>query len=107
MNDHNNTLSCFFIMPNPDNTFRIECRLVIYREEFGKHPDFLKPIGDAVTGYYTKYFLLIEDDILSKDLAEKACAKYDSLYAKLIENCENTGDWTDFPFKNNDIIYYK
>lgn len=100
-------MSSFYTAKNNDNTFRVECRLVVYREKLGKHPDFLKPTGDKATGYNTKYFLLIEDDISSESTANDIAAKYASSYDTLIEKCEESGDWTDFPFKDRAIIFYK
>lgn len=100
-------MSSFYTVKNNDNTFRVECRLIVYREKFGKHPDFLKPTGDKATGYYTKYFLLIEDTIPSESAANDIAAKYASSYDALVKKCEDTGEWTDFPFKDCEIIFYK
>lgn len=92
---------------NIDGTYRIECLLIVYRQKLGKHPDFLKPVGDNITGYYTKYFLSIEDNILSEEQAVRKANDYNKKYDSLIEKCEDTGDWSDFPFKDCEIIYYK
>ena len=100
-------MDSFFIMDNNDGTYRIECKLIVYRNLHGKHPDFLKPEGNAKLGFNTKYFLLIEDNIADKSNAISKANKLNADYNKIITECENSGDWTKFPFKNSPIIYYK
>lgn len=97
----------FGAIENNDGTWRIECVCIIYRALHGKHPDWAKPTGDAITGFNTKYFLLIEDDIKSMMKAVTRAEELEAQYGDLVRNCENTGDWTDFPFKDKEIIYYK
>lgn len=97
----------FFIVKNPENTYHIKCKLVVYRALLKAHPDFLKPEGDEHDGFYTKYYLLIADDILTKEQAEEKSKLLNQQYDTLITTCENTGNWDSFPFKNNAIVYYK
>lgn len=98
----------FFVMENQnENTYHIECRLIVYRAKLGKHPDFLKPTGNSVDGFNTKYFLLIEDDIASKTDADKRCDELERDYGEIIINAEDTGNWDKFPFKDKLIVYYK
>ena len=91
------------------DTYLIECRIVIYRALFGKHPDFLKDYegNKKGEGYNTKFFFLIEDDIPDENTAITKVHAYNEKYAKLITECENTGVWDNFPFKSNTITYYK
>ena len=107
MSDTNTEFLPFQPVKNIDDTFAVECRIVVYREKLGRHPDFLYPVGDAETGFYTKYFLLIEVDIPDMKTAENLAKRYNDKYANIIDNCENTGDWSNFPFKDKEIVYYK
>ena len=100
-------MSVFNTIENGDGTWRIECRCVIYRALHGKHPDWARPTGDAATGYYTKYFLLIEDGFKSLMKAITRTEELENQYADIIRNCEDTGDWSKFPFADREIIYYK
>lgn len=98
----------FFVTENSgEGTYHIECRLVVYRAMLGKHPDFLHPTGDPVDGFYTKYYLLIEDNISSEITADEHCDKLEHDYGTIIENAEQTGNWDKFPFKDSAIVYYK
>ena len=97
----------FFIMQNEDKTFRIECKIVIYRHLLQFHPNFVHPIGDDIDGFYTKYYFLIKDNISTKEEAKIETKQLNEMYKNIIEHAENTGDWEKFPFKNNTIIYYK
>ena len=83
-------------MENNDGTWRIECVCIIYRALHGMHPDWAKPTGDAS-----------EDGIKSMMKAVTRAEELETQYGELVRNCENTGDWTDFPFKDKEIIYYK
>lgn len=104
---------CFYYAPDSaysgKDTYRIECRIVIYRQKFGKHPDFLKEYegNKHGEGYNTKFFLLIEDDISDENTAKAKVDKYNKDYADLISKCENSGEWGAFPFKSSVIVYYK
>lgn len=100
-------LRVFSAIENNDGTWRIECRCVIYRALHGKHPDWAKPTGDAVMGFNTKYYLLIEDNIKSMMKAIIKAEELESRYADIVRKCEDSGDWTDFPYKDNKIIFYK
>lgn len=97
----------FYPVDNRDGTYRIECRCVIYRASLGKHPSWAKPEGDARLGYNTKYFLLIEDDIQTEADAIKKANEYEAKYGNILVQCEDTGDWRNFPFTNKLIVYYK
>lgn len=98
----------FYAMKNPEGTYRIECMICIYREKFGKHPDFLKDLeGDAHTGFNTKYALLVRDDIDSEVSASALASDYNHQYDDLITSCEDTSDWKQFPFKDCEPIYYR
>lgn len=98
----------FYVIKNQnEDTYRIECRLVVYRAKLKQHPDFLHPTGDAKDGFYTKYYLLIKDDISSEQAADDSCDKLETDYRTIIETAEDTGDWSRFPFKNCQIVYYK
>ena len=103
----NKKIESFYPVNNNDGTYRIECRCIIYRTLLGKHPDWAKPTGDATTGFNTKYFLLIEDNIPSKVDAQKKANELNAKYTDIIEICESTGNWSKFPFTNKPIIYYK
>ena len=102
-------MDTFIVVSNNDmsGTYHIECRCVIYRAKYGKHPDWAKPEGDKDMGFNTKYFLLIEDNIQSESEAKKKAQYYEDKYADMIRKCEDTGNWDVFPFKNNEIVYYK
>ena len=104
------TAGSFTIIKNYDgsDTYRVECRIVIYREKLKCHPAFLEPYqGDKVMGFNTKFWLLIKDDISDKDKACRLCAKLNELYATIIQKAENTGNWAQFPFKDCTVTYYK
>lgn len=96
----------FNVIENNDGTWHIECRCVIYRALHNKHPDWAKPIGDAITGFYTKYYLLIEDNFKTMLKAILRAEELENQYAALITECENTGNWGNFPFADNLIVYY-
>lgn len=100
-------MQTFNAVENNDGTWRIECRCVIYRALHGKHPDWAKPTGDAKTGYYTKYILLIEDEIKSMKTATDRANELENRYADMVRECEDTGDWHSFPFKDKEIISYR
>ncbi len=102
--------SCFTVIKNYESqeTYRVECRIVIYREKLKRHPEFLEPYqGDRVNGFNTKFWLLIEDNIPDKDKAYRLCTRLNELYAAVIRKAENTGNWAQFPFKNCTVTYYK
>lgn len=91
--------------------YDIICQIVIYREKLGKHPNFLQKYvneeRDKKEGYYTKFYLLIKENLLNEN---EAVAEVDYLteqYSSLIGTCEDTGNWDSFPFKNREVIYYK
>ena len=91
-----------------DGTWDIICRIIIYREQFGKHPDFLKDYaGSEKHGFNTKFFLLIKTGIETKDEAERQIKKLTRRYEGTIARCENTGRWDDFPFMHCPVLYYK
>lgn len=99
--------SAFFVN-HDDKSYWIECRIVIYRHKFGKHPDFLKKYeGNARDGYNTKFFLLIEDNFKTENDAKAKAMIYSNKYDEIITKAENTGDWSAFPFRTNEIVYYK
>lgn len=100
-------MNTFRIMNNNDGTWHIECLCVIYRALFGKHPEWAKPEGDAVNGYNTKYFVMVEDNIVTEEEAKQKANVYENKYGKLIKECEDSGNWDKFPFKDNTIVYYK
>jgi hypothetical protein len=103
----NNISKAFYPVDNNDGTYRIECRCIIYRAMLGKHPDWAKPQGDAKDGFNTKYYLLIEDDIASLATAQKRADDLNHKYSDILTKCEDTGDWTTFPFTDRPIIFYK
>lgn len=78
--DIDNLFNAFYPADNNDGTYRIECRCIIYRAMLGKHPNWAKPQGNAKDGFYTKYYLLIEDNITSLATAQK---KVDDLNKKI------------------------
>lgn len=100
-------MDSFFVIKNNDDTYRIECKLIVYRALHGKHPDFLKPEGDEQMGFNTKYFLLIKDDISNESEANLLAHELNTKYQTLITVCEDSGNWDNFPFKHCPIIYYK
>lgn len=97
----------FFVIENKENTYRIECKIVIYRHLLQFHPDFAQPVGDEKDGFYTKYYLLIKDDIPTKNEAQEEANLLNIEYKDIIAHAENTGNWDKFPFKDKPIIYYK
>lgn len=103
----NNFFHAFYPVNNQDGTYRIECKCTIYREMLNKHPDWAKPEGNAKDGFNTKYYLLIEDDIASLTIAQKQADDLNHKYSDILTKCENTGDWTTFPFTDKPIIFYK
>lgn len=100
-------MDTFYVMNNSDGTYRIECKCIIYRALHGKHPDWAKPTGNERDGFNTKYFLLIDDYIKSEEEAKQAAEYLNNEYKELITRCEDTGNWEEFPFKENEIIYWK
>ena len=103
----NNSFKAFYPVDNNDGTYRIECRCIIYRAMLSKHPDWAKPQGDAKDGFNTKYYLLIEDDIASLATAQKQADDLNHKYSGILNKCEDTGDWTTFPFTDRPIIFCK
>lgn len=103
----NNISKAFYPVDNNDGTYRIECRCIIYRAMLGKHPDWAKPQDDAKDGFNTKYYLLIEDDIVSLAAAQKQANNLNHKYSDILTKCEDTGNWTSFPFTDRPIIFYK
>ena len=100
-------MKSFRAVDNEDGTWSVRTIIVIYRQKFGKHPDFLQNMqGDAKIGYNTKYCLLIEDD-LTKEQAEKRADELYARYDALQSHCENTGDWRDWPFKDAVVCWAK
>ena len=89
----------------------VTVKIIIYRKLFGCYPDFLKDFETpraAKEGYDTKFWYLVPGaENLSRDNADKLRQEYENKYAKLIETCENTGDWTKYPYKNATLIYHK
>lgn len=100
-------MDCFYARNNGDGTFGVECKIVVYRAKLGKHPDFLKPTGDEKDGFNTKYFLLVADDIPTLKDAETKALEFNQKYSKLQKECEDSGNWDNFPFKDAPIVYYK
>ena len=98
----------FQLVDNEDGTFRIECRFIVYRELFKKHPSWTYPTGDEKTGFYTKYYFLVEDDIMGNIPADAKIHFYRQEFDKLITEIENNpARWDEFPFKDRPIVYYK
>lgn len=96
--------------------FIISLKIVIYRHKFGVYPDFLASFGtpDKIRfGYTTKFWYLCEDENgkvyenLTEEEAKNIVATLEEKYGAMIENCEETGDWSNYPFKNLDLIYHK
>lgn len=67
----------------------------------------VKTHEDAKDGFYTKYYLLIEDNITSLATAQKQADDLNQKYSDILNKCEDTGDWTAFPFTDKPIIFYK
>lgn len=105
--DIDHLFNAFYPADNNDGTYRIECRCIIYRAMLGKHPNWAKPQGNAKDGFYTKYYLLIEDNITSLATAQKQADDLNQKYSDILTKCEDTGDWTAFPFTDKPIIFYK
>ena len=102
-------MSAFTLVSNGDNTFRIECLFVVYREKFGHHPSFLPQdeIRGAREGFSTKFWFLVEDDLDASETVKKL-ADYQNKYDKLITEIENDDTrWEEFPFKTNPVVYSK
>ena len=99
----------FYITENNDKTWNIECRIIVYREILKEHPDFLKQYqGNAKNGYNTKFYLLIEENIPDKNIAQRLVDDYNQKYAAIIDQCESTGNWNNAEFlKTKPVIYYK
>lgn len=104
----NEMFNSFFVVKNElENTYRIECKIVIYRNMLGKHPDFITVTGNEHDGFYTKYWLLINDDIPTQSEADEMCNNYNKNYNTIISEAEHSGDWSKFPFKDRPLVYYK
>lgn len=100
-------MDSFYARDNGDGTFGVECRVIVYRAKLGKHPDFLKPIGDEKFGFNTKYYLLVDDDIPTLEEATTKANEYNEKYGAMLTKCEDTCNWDEFPFKDALIVYYK
>lgn len=101
-------VSHFQLIENPEGTFRIECQFIVYREKFKRHPSWISPVGDARTGFNTKYYFLVEDDIISNIEVDAKLHLYREKYDKLIYEIEDDDSkWDEFPFKDRPIVYYK
>lgn len=94
-----------------EGRYKVTFAIIIYRNKFGCYPDFLKGFDTpkaARDGYSTKFWYIVPDAV---DLSyEDACElrdKCEKEYGELITNCENTGDWSNFPWKNAELIYSK
>lgn len=59
------------------------------------------------SGFNTKYYLLIADDIASLAAAQTQANDLNQKYGDILTKCEDTGDWTAFPFTDKPIIFYK
>lgn len=104
------TTNKFFVYENPEKTYHIECFIVIYRHRLRKYPDFLSDFDSPKSirdGFTTKFYLLVKDDIETKEMADKLCKEYNEQYSKMIDECEDTGNWDKFPFKKCPLVYYK
>lgn len=104
-------MSKFCVEPDPasENKYMVTLDIIIYAEEFPKYPDFLKDFEN--TGN-TKFFFIIPElnkPLVNLDLetAREKCNLYAHEFTDIITNCENTGDWSKFPWKNAELIYYK
>ena len=106
------TSSHFYKYNCENGKFRVECALVIYQAAGKPYPDFLDNIkGDPDEGYNTKFYIALTDDIDDAKKIITLVKKYRRKYDKLLTECENTGDWSKFPFDPNaddfEICYYK
>ena len=86
--------------PNENDKYYIAVSIVIYRELFGKYPDFLKDFeNSAHLGYTTKFtFLVPGTETMSKLEADMKRHICETQYEPMLRNCENTGDWSNSPF---------
>lgn len=98
----------FAINKNMNGKYDIECSIFYLNEKFkDKYPDFLESYkGSNKWGYNTKFVLLVEKD-LDLDTALELVMDLDKKYSKLISKCYDTNDWSQFPFKDAEIIFYK
>ena len=96
--------------------FIVSLKIVIYRHRLGCYPDFLANFGtpDKIRdGYTTKFWYICEDENgneyanLSEDEANKVATMLEEKYSAMIETCEDTGNWNNYPFKNLTLIYHK
>jgi len=94
-----------------DDKYIVSVRIVIYRNHLGCYPDFLKEFENpkaARDGYSTKFWYVVPN---ATELSyEKACQlrdKYESEYKQCIDTCEETGDWSEYPWKEAELIYSK
>ena len=85
--------------------------IIIYRNKLGCYPDFLKDFENpkaAREGYDTKFWYVVPDATsLSYSDACKLRDKYETEYKKLIDTCEETGDWSEYPWRDAVLIYHK
>lgn len=87
--------------PGHDDKYYVSVTIVIYRAKHKKYPDFLEYCENERNkreGYPTKFGYCTEHVMLGKEEAESIAAMLENKYAKKIEACEESGDWSESPF---------
>ncbi len=100
------------------NRYIITVKITIYRQKLGCYPPFLSHYNtpDAIRdGYTTKFWYLCVNkdgqaiENLTKSEAEDLLTAYSTKYDNIIEQCEESGNWSNCPidFSKLQMIYSK
>ena len=105
-------MSHFFIRKDSwdaPGTSHIEVCFVVYRHKFGHHPTFLPQDEEKGRrdGFNTQFYYIAEENI-PDEKAEEKLEYYKNRYDSELEEIEEDDTkWEQFPFKGNELVWYK